>query len=171
MADQSKSCHVLKQVKLVIKINLEIDDCSNVTFYSVFSVLSGLKHNLIIGLPTLVTDLVDIFVRIKSIGNSNPVYAAESIHEFLMLEQKPKRSRQAKKKLDFNPEVSPVSSLGAKREYLHDSINQSLADIVKKKFIPSEEFKGNYPDGNLEEIDFPLLPVDSQSNLSRFSEW
>jgi hypothetical protein len=54
--------YVSKKLKMVLKINSGIEEYSDVTVYSVFSVLPGL--------PTLVTDLVDIFVaRIKSLGN------------------------------------------------------------------------------------------------------
>ncbi len=78
------------------------------------------------------------------------MYAVEVIHEVMVLEKKSKKPRQSKKTENFNPKASPVSSTGAKRQYLHDSVNPFLADIIiKKKFIPSEEFKGNYPDGDI----------------------
>lgn len=72
-----------------------------------------------------------------------------------------RKPRQQKRIVNINLKVSPVSSIGAKRDYLHDSINSSLADIVKKKFVHSEEFKGSELDGNLEDIDFPFIPADS----------
>ncbi len=85
-----------------------------------FSVLPGLKDDLIIGLPTLVTNLVDIFVaRLRSLGSSNSLSAVDSVHEVMVLEKTLKTKRQSKKGLEFNPESWPLLSTGAKRQYLH----------------------------------------------------
>jgi hypothetical protein len=62
LADSSKSCQITKKVRLVLTVNSGLEGVSDVTFSCVYSVLPGLKHDIIIGLPTLLGELIDLYV-------------------------------------------------------------------------------------------------------------
>lgn len=49
---------------------------------------------------------------------------------------------------------------------MHDSLNPSLAKKCLQRFVADEEYKGNYPDGDLDEVDYPPLLTEDFSVLS-----
>jgi hypothetical protein len=189
LADASKSCHVSKKVKLVIRVHAGLVGCNDVTFSGVFSVLTGLKHDLIIGLPTLVSDLVDLFVaRILSLKGNIPssTPTPENVHNLMVLSKgAPKKrgrpKRQAKEDslkvpdgflLECLGDSPTASSSPKRREYLHDSLNPSLKKKCLKRFVACDEFKGSYPDGDVQEILYPEIleqgPVPNTNSPSVF---
>lgn len=47
LADTSKTCQIIKKIRLILTVNSGLKD---VTFFSFYSVLPGLKHDIIVGL-------------------------------------------------------------------------------------------------------------------------
>jgi hypothetical protein len=87
---------VSKKIRLVMRIHSGLVGCNNVTFSGVFSVLTGLKHDLIIGLPALVSDLVDLFVaRILSLKGSalSSTQVTDSVHNLMVVTKCDKKPR------------------------------------------------------------------------------
>jgi hypothetical protein len=83
LADASKTCQITKKIRLVLTVNSGLQGIKNVTFSSFYSVLPGLKHDIIVGLPSLLGDLIDLYAaRILSVKNMRPSIpmVSESIH-------------------------------------------------------------------------------------------
>jgi hypothetical protein len=91
LADASKSCHVSKKLRLVVRVHAGIDGCEDVTFCSVYSVLPGLKHDIIVCLPSLVNEVMEIFIaRIRSLKGSVSAHSLELdiVHNVMVLDKK-----------------------------------------------------------------------------------
>lgn len=62
LADATKKCQVTKKMKLKMRVFSGLPGFPNEDLSATFSILPGLKHDLIFGLPTLMKELTDIFI-------------------------------------------------------------------------------------------------------------
>lgn len=88
----------------------------------------------------------------------------DTVHTLMIVTKSDKKAR-GRPKVHRNTEFASESLkqecvTRKKREYLHDSLNPSLAKKYLKRFVADEECKGNYPDGDLNEVDCPVLTED-----------
>lgn len=62
MADSSKTSQITKRVRLTTTVKTGIVGESDVTFKNIYSVLAGLKHDIIVVLLTLLDELLELFI-------------------------------------------------------------------------------------------------------------
>ena len=178
LADASKSCTITKRVRLMLTVNSGLEGVNDVTFSCVYSVLPGLKHDIIIGLPTLLCELIDLYVaRILSakIHKLPLQLMTESVHSISTVTKAkgpPKTKKSKSNTKSDTPRLGDGVDTPPKKRgpYLPDSINRG--EGLRKKFIPHGDNKPMYPDGDSdEELDTHLLhdslPLSTQLARSK----
>lgn len=155
LADASKSCQITKKIRLVLTVNSGLEGVKDFSFSSFYSVLPGLKHDIIIGLPTLLCESIDLYVALRAPDQM----VSESIHSISAVTKvkpatKSKKTNSAKGSDIFSSSVLSANSPRKRGPLFHDSINKSKG--LRKKFIAHGDDKPIYPDSE-EEVDDRLL--------------
>lgn len=116
---------------MVLKIESGIQGCDDVTFSGTYSVLPGLKHDLIIGLPTLLNELLELFIaRIRSAKGQFPlsyiisdqVHSISTIKEGSVISKSKKSTAEPKTGASSNTSSSMLSK--KRSVILPDSMNR-----------------------------------------------
>lgn len=129
----------------MLTVNSRLQGVKDVTFSSFYSVLPGLNNDIIVGLPTLLCELIDLYVaRILSANTLRPSVqmVSESIHSISTVSkvkssaQSIKRGQGLRQKFIAHGDDKPIYPDGDSEEEVDDALLDSTLPLAKRLSKP-----------------------------------